>query len=64
MFRLDLRKIRKSVGTQLTQKRAFLVVELGAVAGVCYAIAQYSWPGALALGGIVTVLAIERQPNA
>lgn len=64
MFRLDLKKIRKSVGDQLTQKRAFLVVELGAVAAICYAVAQYSWPGALVLGGIVIVLAIERQPNA
>ena len=64
MFRLDLKQLRKSLSAQLTQKRGFLVAELGAVAGVCYAVAQYSWPGALALGGVITVFAIERQPNA
>lgn len=64
MFRLDLKKIRTSVSAQFTQKRAFLVAELGGVAGICYAVAQYSWPGALVLGGVVTIFAIERQPNA
>lgn len=60
MFKLPKITLKSLVGWY-ERKHGLLAVELAGCAAVLVALAHYSWPGALALGGIGAVFAAERQ---